>query len=46
MVTDRALRESEGLHQVTYARLGVGLRLDQAEDPETSRIGERFQGRS
>jgi arsenate reductase (thioredoxin) len=43
MVADRALRQLEGLGEVTDARLAVRLRLDQAEDAEPRGVGERLQ---
>lgn len=41
MVAHRGLRPPEGLHEGAGADLSLGLGGDQAEEPETSGIGER-----
>jgi hypothetical protein len=39
----RRLAESERLGQVAHARLVTRLRLDQAEQPQARRVGDRLQ---
>ena len=43
MVADGALREPERLDQVADAGLAAGLSLDEAEEPEAGRVGERLE---
>ena len=43
MVADGRLRKTERLDQVTDAGLAARLRLDQAQEAEPGRVGDRLQ---
>ena len=43
MVADGRLAESQWLGEVADAGFAAGLRLDQAEQPEARRVGDRLQ---
>jgi len=43
VVADRGLAEPERFGEMADARLAAGLRLDQAQEPQARRIGDRLQ---
>jgi hypothetical protein len=43
VMTDRRLREPDGPGHVTDACLAVGLRGDEAQEPEADGIGQRLE---